>query len=256
MDVLQLAGRFGESALDVFVERLNTSSITIDDAWLRPDDNPFADRLPVKPAFIKLLRAQGGMMITAQTVSPAALLEEPADNSLWSRGMRAFHKKPSQAKPVLPKCWLGVNFTVPGGAHYTACYLLPEELVTFPPPMKNVRNMTPIDRQIVRCAIKAVPKDPPAELEDDDEDKAEPNTLLDFTDSVRAMAGPDGDFFGRAVVDLRLPLAEATESCRNPRQLLQKFVEHVSSKNETHVQISVADGSELQVQTALFSWPK
>jgi hypothetical protein len=247
MDLLCVAGNYGESFFGSFVERLNTSSIEIVGAWIRPVGDPMAARQDVFEAFIREFQACGGMMMVEKAIGPGALANRRRASRWW---WWPWPQTERRGDVETAECWLGVSFVVPGGSRYTACYKIPEEKVTFPPPIRNVRQMTPISRQIVRCAlVRARDGD-----DEDDGGEEEEDVLLDLTETTREMAGPDGEFFGRGGIDLRLSIGESSDARKADQTTVRKLISHAVAGKAARVSMTIADGEQLTVDPKSFSW--
>jgi len=245
-----LIGKYGECVFDTFVDRLTASSIKIRAAWLRPADCPFSDKKDVTLGFIRALSSRGGVSLLEQQMHPRELMTGPPVRRLggwgWMIGLSSAPKRNTPAtvaadaananeEPDRPY-WLCVSFCVPGDVEFIACYKIPEETVTFPPLSTNPKSMVPIDNQIMSAAI----------VDNDAVEDGEVNTLLDFTSWMQKMAGPNGDFFGREVLDARLAIAEALEA-RHRKNIYHVFLDHVISGKTVSTVVEYADGTEMTV---------
>ena len=177
-------------------------------------------------------------------------------------------------------CWLGVDFRIPGGLDYTACYRIPLERVTFPPAKANPKNLADLDMQIISAQL-SFHRDPPALTatgtgeEDDDksitsdspregspetphrppdaekeEEEEEEEVLVDFTQKCQSFSGPNGTFFGRKDLDLRLALAETIDSQMDGGQRAEFFSKLLCSAcggggPRFAVRIVMGDGTEV-----------
>lgn len=268
--IVSIAGSYGESVFDTFVERLSSSSVMVTEAWLRSAEDIFGHRIDVTRSFLQLLlEIGGGVLLDNITISPVDLIStqprRPSTTYAFYDIRRLLPSSNNKApNPVaLPDPqWLGVEFKVPGGIQYTVCYRIPDEPVTFPPRMANTKTMTPISLKITRAVLSSVQggdddgvdKETDDEEEEDDDDDT---VLIDFTASAQRMSGPAGDFFGRETLDLRLAIAEnihhtsASHGTHGPT-VLTRLIEHAASGNRGRATISTADGADRVVALANF----
>jgi hypothetical protein len=250
---LSLIGKYGECVFDTFVDRLTASSITIHAAWLRPADNPFSEKKDITDIFLQILGFRGGVSLFEERMSPRDLLadgDRPSKRaSGWGWGWGFWWRTPKrsasaaiQEGPDKPH-WLCVEFSVPGNVKFTACYRIPDEPVTFPPSSTDPRRMTPIDKQIISAAI--------VDITDDEYDEEQP-VLLDFTSWMRSMAGPNGDFFGRSSIDIRLAIAETLVGKRT-QSFLYSFLDHIVAGKKAATILGYANDSEITVNVRDFA---
>ena len=231
MDWSSFAVSLGESTAQVFVEQLTqTGHVTVVQAWLRPCTSPFTQRTDVTNAFMQLLGEQ--MVLTDTPIDPKTLVQK--ERALLENTSRrkwywpfAHGKKGRRASIDENEAqWLLVSFSKPGGAFYIACYRVPMETVTFPPINLSRTELVPISKNIMRCAVVV------RENQSDDEEI----TIIDFTDTARAMAGPCGDFFERPDIDLRLACAESQVDA-------MLLLRHALARDHFSVVLETADGT-------------
>lgn len=241
---LSLVGKYGECVFDTFVDRLTASSITIREAWLRPAECPFLAKIDVTAGFMRILGRKGGMFLLNEGITPDELVAASASPQRRAGFWRVFMPMQTQraeAAPLSGTHWLCVKFSVPGNVDFVACYKIPDEVVTFPPASTDPKSMTPIERQIISAAV--------VDASDPDED--EPTVLIDFTRHLQCMAGPNGDFFGRATVDARLAIAETINS-GNAEKYLYALLDHSLSLKSVANAIEYANGAKITVNARYF----
>ena len=160
--------------------------------------------------------------------------------------------------------WLCVEFSVPGSVDFAVCYKIPEETVTFPPPSTDPQRMTTIDAQIISAAVvidqeessegksDAAASEGGSEVaaaateEEDENEEQERTVLLDFTACLQKMAGPNGDFFGRPSLDMRLAMAESLDRGRT-EDVLHTFLDQAIRGRKASTVLGYANGSEISV---------
>ena len=235
---MALALRLGESVYDTFVERLQNSSLTIKQVWMRPcDKGLWYDRVDVTNAFVGLMyELGGGVVLHDCSITPElmVLLSEQERQSGgggwfgWARRGRQRAVSPPEVRQG--PWWMVVEFQVPGGVVYSVCYKIPDELVSFPPKTANTTTFTPIGKQIISAVLRSV-----STTEEEIEEEEEGDALVDMTEQLQRFAGPAGDYFEREIVDLRLSMAESEGNA-------DALLEHACSGNATRVEITTADG--------------
>lgn len=256
---LSLIGKYGECVFDTFVDRLTASSITIRAVWMRPVDDPFGAKKMVTAGFLKLLGSRGGVSLLEERILPKMLVSEQSTatggtakkSGGWGWGWLPFGQtraksatSPETEHDNRPH-WLCVSFSVPGGVEFIASYKIPEEPITFPPLSTNPRSMTPIERQII---FGGIVHDVYANQDDDDR-----VVLLDFTAWIQKMAGPNGDFFGRTSLDLRLAIAESITERQAAKRFFYMLLDHVLNRKIIATVLEYADGSDISVNTCDFA---
>ena len=269
MDLASIASSYGEGVLNILAERLTINSARVKNAYLRPIDAPLSAKVDVTKGFSALIYKQ--FTITDQRLSPQELANASATRGAFWTGYRA-----PAVPEVAEKCWLCVIFSVPGGSVYMVCYVIPDELVTFPPAMLGSSKtiMSP-SRQVTFSAIllgrpsdlscnptllpssssssfkkstdeEEEKKGANGESSDEDEDEDEDENVLDITSQVRAMLGPDGTAFGRGWVDIRLAVADSVDEFSSPMdkaKLLDRILSALIRSTTVSVVVDTADGT-------------
>lgn len=272
---LGLVVKLGESVFDTLVDRLTAGDITIHSAWLRPaaPASPLVQKIDVTVEFKRLLSSRGGVSIVEEPISPVDLLPRNTAHPKWYTLWLSRPRSPVlSAMPAPPSVnmehqsaneirvvnyWLCVLFSLPGGANFIACYLIPEERVTFPPALIDPKSIIPLNRQITAATMRAFVAAPQADPEEalalqlaDVQNQADPEeeqVIVDFTKWAKMAAGPRGDFFSRQEFDLRVLLAEVF--CAASHTILLDCTLKGMTIETT---ISYADGSETGVNACRF----
>lgn len=227
--------RYGETVLGNLADRIATSDVSVRSAWLRPVSDPTSSSVDVTSVFVAMLTDEMGNVGTM-------IKERVLPSDLCRRGqssMFGLYRKRAPKVPEGPQ-WLGVEFTVSGGIPYVACYRIPDEGVMFPPKMSRTR-ITPLCRQIAFAGLIARGND-----EDEDEE------VLDITEGVQRMAGPEGDFFGRGTVDLWLAMRVGAPDQATWAAIVRPLI----SGARIEPTIRMGDGSELRVDLRDFNPPQ
>lgn len=279
---LEILGKYGGCVYDTLVDRINVNSIKIKSAWVRPENNPFVPKLNVTEGFERLLSSKGGITLLNQDVTVRELTSPPQPKkSIWqmfsgaasitaaasataraaavtAQAQAQLQQHPASAvsataraaavtsaAPAEEPHWLCVCFSIPGDSEFIACYRLPSEQVTFPPLSTDPRGLVRADRQIISATMVCdtySDDDPSCDNEGDAEDEEE-RTLLDFTPFVQKMAGPNGDFFGRDLLDLRTAMADSMESSGRTHRLLVDLLDLSETGKSARARLEYADGS-------------
>jgi hypothetical protein len=122
-------------------------------------------------------------------------------------------------------------------------------------PVKKGRSMSDGAKRCAAVAVEPVPvmsRGTKEEENQEQEDIAEVEELLDITAEVCKMAGPDGNFFGRESVDLRIAIADVYE--KPTVEVWTRVMTHLVSCADTRAMLMTADGCERQINLAAFSW--
>lgn len=270
---LEILGKYGGCVYDTLVDRINVNSINIKSAWVRPESNPFVPKLDVTEGFRRLLSSKGGIALLNQDVSVQDLTKLPppkkpfwqmfsgaaaitaaatAASATAAPAAAAATAAQAQAQlqqhpaPAEEPHWLCVSFSMPGDSEFTACYRLSSEQVTFPPLSADPRGLVQADRQIISATMvcDTYTDDITGDTKDEDEEEEdEERILLDFTPSVQKMAGPNGDFFGRDVLDLRVAIANTAEASCQTLRLLADLLDLAVKGKSVRAKLEYADGS-------------
>jgi hypothetical protein len=75
--------------------------------------------------------------------------------------------------------------------------------------------------------------------------------VLDIAGPLRMMAGPDGDAFGRGVVDMSLAIAEAMDGA-DAMALTRRMIGLVMSGNVLELVVCTADGGRTRVTDSMW----
>lgn len=237
LQLLRLAGSFGGSVYETLADRFKCAVSVVKAVWFPRQTPYTGGVDVTAGFRGELLRIGGGISLVDARISTRRLLSQsgtdddgaggggggaPASDSggAWNACKRAFgfggggqhsprgrsgavetggERQSGRERSVSPVAGpkanrgnLCVFFSIPGGAHYVVYYRLPEETVTFPPPAISgaVATLTPLERQIISAGLIAVTQG----VEEEEEEEL---VLLDLTDEIALLAGPDGSFFGR-----------------------------------------------------------
>jgi hypothetical protein len=207
-------GMFLGSMYDAAVDRMS-STVVLNGATLMNKSRPYSRHEDVTKGFQRALLRCGGLSMAGERLDPGSLYRDSQDQPRWYNimGNRRPTPLPGWSQDAFgsegTEEWvLCITFTVQGGSMYMMCYNIPGEPVDFPPNNVDFRSITPLDKQIMSFQI--VSRSQTAkETEEEEEEEDDDNVVLDMTEYVGMMAGPDGCFFGRAEVDIVPAMAMA-----------------------------------------------
>lgn len=233
MDLLSVMGSLGESVLNIIAERLTMNSVSIKAAWMRPVNDPFSAKINVTKGFIDLIHRQ--LVLTDHQTTPQQLSDASVAHAMKLSLTGYRHVT---APTASGSWWLCVSFVVPGGISYVACYILPEEPITFPPQTlcNTINTIIPIHKQILTASITRMNRD--------QDDEGQEDILLDISQQFRSMSGPDGTAFGRGRIDVKLAMANTIEDISDKQTLLCKLFAAIAIPSIIQTIINTADGEQ------------